>query len=67
MENNDSNKVEPALTPEKAEAWIITLALGAAVCLGLVIYTLITHKLVFNYPDPSLFKPGLAWLGLVGI
>ncbi len=28
MENNDSNKNEKELTPEQAEAWIITLGLG---------------------------------------
>ena len=67
MENNDSNKLETGYTREQARAWIITLALGLIICLGLVLYTLITHNLLFNYPDESLFKPGLRWLGFCGL
>ena len=32
-----------------------------------MVYTSITHNLFFNYPDESLFKPGLRWLGFSGI
>ena len=65
--NNDSNNLEKALTLEQAKAWIFTLTLGLIVCLGLAIYTLVTHNLLFDYPDPTLFKPKLTWLGFIGI
>lgn len=67
MQNNNSNQQEKTLTTEQAEAWIFTLILGLIACLGLVIYTLITHNLIFNFPDYSLFKPNQTYLGFVGI
>lgn len=65
--DNNSNNLEKDLTPEQAEAWVFTLILGFITCLGLVIYTLITHHFIFNYQDPTLFKPEFAWLGFIGM
>ncbi len=54
------------IDPERAKAWIFTLVLGIAVCMGLIIYTLITLNPAFSFIDSSLFKPELAWLGCIG-
>ena len=58
MENSDRNKTDNILDldPERAKAWILTLALGIAICLGLIIYTLITHNPAIDFLDDSLFK-----------
>ena len=66
MENTEPNKQNNILLdPERAKAWIFTLVLGVAVCLALIIYTLITHNILINLEN-SFCKPGLVWLGFIG-
>lgn len=66
MENSNLNKPEHILDPKRARAWIITLVLGIVVCLGLIIYILVTHDYIFSFVDSSLFKAELTWLGVIG-
>ena len=64
MENTDRDKSDNLSNPEKAKAWIFTLSLGVAVCLGLIIYTLITRNPPIDL-ESSFYKPELAWLGFI--
>ena len=65
--DNERNEPDNISDIERAKAWIITLILGIAVCLGLIIYTLITRNPALNFLDSTFFKPGLVWLGFIGL
>ena len=66
MENTDRDKSDNLSNPEKAKAWIFTLSLGVAVCLGLIVYTFITHNPPIDL-ESSLYKPGFVWLGFIAL
>ncbi|MBE9044756.1 hypothetical protein IQ255_10110 [Pleurocapsales cyanobacterium LEGE 10410] len=67
MEDTEQNKPKQISELERAKAVIVTLVLAIAVCLGLIIYTLTTYNPAIDFLDSSLFKPGVVWLGFIGL